>query len=457
MICPYCLANAPAGRRECPSCDARLTFGIIPPFAGRLERLGAFAIDTFLFLLPLLGFAAAYRFGTTVAAFALKTGSLVLAMLLAILQVTLLFASARTTGKKLLGLMIIRRDYQPANAGRLLLREVPGRLLCTLAAGLGYLPVLWREDRCGWHDRLAGTIVVTRWRPDVHTDVREEFLRPAPRPAPAARLRPVPPSPVPVTQPVAAPPVPSPVGTSRLPEVQPAPPPAPAGLAAAPPAPGPAPAMPLIVPAEEAPAGMPGPEDAATLIMAASLDRLPELPADDATAPLRDAIDPNLLHRETVFIPAGLRQVSPAPPAGSGGRAATANACRSCGRELVRPVRFCPYCGAGQPDAWPAVAAAVAPGTPRLELVRPDGRIELFPLPQPEARIGRYRDNALAFPAEQAMSGCHCVIFREEGRFFVRDLNSYNGVYVNGRQVRFAPLQPGDELCLGTLAFRFQV
>ncbi|RPH84060.1 MAG: FHA domain-containing protein, partial [Desulfobacteraceae bacterium] len=50
-------------------------------------------------------------------------------------------------------------------------------------------------------------------------------------------------------------------------------------------------------------------------------------------------------------------------------------------------------------------------------------------------KVGRAGDNHLAFPREKTISGHHCEIFREGKDFFVRDLGSTNGVFVNGQKV----------------------
>jgi uncharacterized membrane protein len=70
-------------------------------------------------------------------------------------------------------------------------------------------------------------------------------------------------------------------------------------------------------------------------------------------------------------------------------------------------------------------------------------------------KIGRAGDNHLAFPQEKAISGHHCEIFREGKNFFIRDLGSTNGVFVNSRKVETAPLTEGDEIKLGGKVFSF--
>jgi uncharacterized RDD family membrane protein YckC len=65
-----------------------------------------------------------------------------------------------TPGKLVLGLRIVDAETgatPPVN--RLVLRYV-GYLVSALPLGLGYLWALWDPRRQGWHDKMAGTLVV---------------------------------------------------------------------------------------------------------------------------------------------------------------------------------------------------------------------------------------------------------------------------------------------------------
>ena len=94
-------------------------------------------------------------------------------------------------------------------------------------------------------------------------------------------------------------------------------------------------------------------------------------------------------------------------------------------------------------------------GPPRLVSLSSEGQKEVFDLRLPVIKIGRADDNHLACPREKTISGHHCEIFREGKDFFIRDLGSTNGVYVNSRKVDSAPLTEGDELKLGSKIFSF--
>jgi len=55
------------------------------------------------------------------------------------------------------------------------------------------------------------------------------------------------------------------------------------------------------------------------------------------------------------------------------------------------------------------------------------------------------------------LSRRHCTLCRVDGRLWVRDLASTNGIYVNGARVPEAVLRPGDEVSIGNTRFRFEV
>jgi len=82
-----------------------------------------------------------------------------------------------------------------------------------------------------------------------------------------------------------------------------------------------------------------------------------------------------------------------------------------------------------------------------------------WPVRSEIVRIGRAADNDLVLPVD-TVSNHHAQLEQAEGRFWLLDLNSTNGTYVNGRQVSPGerwPLQDGDELDLGGVELRFRI
>jgi hypothetical protein len=72
-------------------------------------------------------------------------------------------------------------------------------------------------------------------------------------------------------------------------------------------------------------------------------------------------------------------------------------------------------------------------------------------------RIGRHADNELMV-ADASISRFHAEIKHElNSRYVIRDLESLNGVYVNGRKTRTAILSNGDLIELGDVTLKFTV
>src|SRR5207342_1781861 len=68
--------------------------------------------------------------------------------------------------------------------------------------------------------------------------------------------------------------------------------------------------------------------------------------------------------------------------------------------------------------------------------------------------IGRNAANSIPVPDHQ-VSGLHCRIDAEDGRFSIADCESRNGTFVNGRPVQCVTLEHGDEIRIGRTLFRF--
>jgi uncharacterized RDD family membrane protein YckC len=74
--------------------------------------------------------------------------------------VALAGANGQTAGMRILGIYIMRVDARPFTAKDAAVRHLIGYPLSTLAFFLGFLWVLWDPRQQGWHDKIAGTIVV---------------------------------------------------------------------------------------------------------------------------------------------------------------------------------------------------------------------------------------------------------------------------------------------------------
>ena len=65
----------------------------------------------------------------------------------------------QTIGKMLMGIRVVKLSGEPLQAGDAILRYL-GTYLNSAVFMLGWLWATWDENRQGWHDKLANTIVV---------------------------------------------------------------------------------------------------------------------------------------------------------------------------------------------------------------------------------------------------------------------------------------------------------
>src|SRR5690349_21672554 len=91
---------------------------------------------------------------------------------------------------------------------------------------------------------------------------------------------------------------------------------------------------------------------------------------------------------------------------------------------------------------------------PNGELI-PQGGGDSIPLVRESLSIGRREscDITLNFPN---ISGLHCELIFKDGCWIIRDLNSTNGVKVNGIKVAKKILQPGDIIGIAKRKFTIE-
>ena len=78
-----------------------------------------------------------------------------------------------------------------------------------------------------------------------------------------------------------------------------------------------------------------------------------------------------------------------------------------------------------------------------------------FEIIDAEVHMGRELDNTLRLP-DPSISRHHCVIRKVAGGYEIQDLQSSNGVLVNGNRVQSSPLRDGDRITLGQVQLTFQ-
>jgi pSer/pThr/pTyr-binding forkhead associated (FHA) protein len=86
-----------------------------------------------------------------------------------------------------------------------------------------------------------------------------------------------------------------------------------------------------------------------------------------------------------------------------------------------------------------------------------DGEIDfVFPVDRPRVTIGREADNMIQLPDEK-VSKHHAVIVTTKQTWAIEDLDSTNGVLVNGVRSKQARLKDGDTVKIGPFSFTFEV
>ena len=72
-------------------------------------------------------------------------------------------------------------------------------------------------------------------------------------------------------------------------------------------------------------------------------------------------------------------------------------------------------------------------------------------------RIGRASKADQAFPDDKQMSSLHFAVLHDEKGCRLRDLNSTNGTFLNGKKIKEAILQNGDEIIAGRTKFKLRI
>lgn len=90
----------------------------------------------------------------------------------------------------------------------------------------------------------------------------------------------------------------------------------------------------------------------------------------------------------------------------------------------------------------------------RLRYTKKDGTQMEFELGERPITIGRSPEADVVILDEKS-SRIHCGIRLWDGEFYIKDLKSRNGTYVNDQRVDVAKLKPGDHIRVGSMAFFF--
>jgi len=82
---------------------------------------------------------------------------------------------------------------------------------------------------------------------------------------------------------------------------------------------------------------------------------------------------------------------------------------------------------------------------------------QIYPFTNDEISIGRGRDNEIQIKNDSKVSRKHCILFRENDAFFIKDNKSSNGSLVNGELITERRLFGGEEIIIGETFFRFRI
>jgi len=146
--------------------------------------------------------------------------------------------------------------------------------------------------------------------------------------------------------------------------------------------------------------------------------------------------------------------------------------CTRCGHPNRDDARFCAECGyalQGDPtlsltpvegeddvqDEFPFPHDELERGQGLLLVKRGPNAGSTFLLANDTTTVGRDTQSDV-FLDDVTVSRAHAVLERQDdGSFFVRDLGSLNGTYVNGEQVETTKLAGGDQVQIGMFKLTF--
>jgi hypothetical protein len=98
----------------------------------------------------------------------------------------------------------------------------------------------------------------------------------------------------------------------------------------------------------------------------------------------------------------------------------------------------------------------IAPEGDKRLLIRSEGDSDVVHVLGRKTSVGRTPDNDLQIDAK-FISRHHAVILAGPAHTIIEDLNSTNGVLVNGRRITRQTLKDGDAVMIGKTVFRFSV
>ncbi|MGZ6979406.1 MAG: FHA domain-containing protein [Acidimicrobiia bacterium] len=147
--------------------------------------------------------------------------------------------------------------------------------------------------------------------------------------------------------------------------------------------------------------------------------------------------------------------------------------CGRCGHRNQPGARFCSSCGSvlvdgdeatlshsaledRDPTAELEAIADLPDGTGLVVVARGPNEGSTYLIDTDAVTVGRHPDSSI-FLDDITVSRRHSVIERKGDEFFIRDVGSLNGTYVNHDRVEQAKVANGDEIQIGRFVLIFRV
>lgn len=146
--------------------------------------------------------------------------------------------------------------------------------------------------------------------------------------------------------------------------------------------------------------------------------------------------------------------------------------CPECGFQNLEAAKYCEKCGAlliqeegGQTTMSIAPGETEEDATAGLAEIRVEGPAlivragggragESFELARPQLTIGRSPESDV-FLDDVTVSRTHARLVRRDDGYWIEDLGSLNGTFVNRRRVEAQALEDGDEVQIGKYKLTF--
>ena len=91
-----------------------------------------------------------------------------------------------------------------------------------------------------------------------------------------------------------------------------------------------------------------------------------------------------------------------------------------------------------------------------VAVLQPLKQGKVIPIDRAVVMVGRGSDCDAIITDSQKISRRHCCLVQVDNAYYIRDLGSMNGIWVNGKRVsRESPMQLGDKVQIGDVEFQF--